>query len=129
MPAVANIVIADATPSNRTYGPMSVSGTKTVWVDRSTSNLVEGQSQIILDFSPTSSTRKTDKTTISLSLPKIVVVDGVNTVDSIGRFVNGQFVVPPSWTTTDRAHLFSLSANLMANSFVMEAVTNRNPPY
>lgn len=129
MSAITNLIISDGT-ANRTYVPFSITGETSTWVDTTTSSMVAGQSQITFTFSPASSKRPTDKATIALSLPKIVSVAGVLKVDSIGRYVNGTYIIPPSWEANDRTILVNLVSSLVsAGSFTSAAVIDRAPPF
>jgi len=129
MAAITSIVINDATPSARTYSPMSIIGGVSTFVDRLSQSSVAGQSTLVIDFSPMTSNRSTDKVTIRLNLPKVVNVLGVDTVDSVGRFTGNTFIIPATWTTTERAHLRALVANAMANALVIATIKDRDPVY
>lgn len=126
MPQANNIVIADAVPANRTYSPMVIDRSSATLIDRTTTTFVGGQSTIILALDPVNGKRKTDRITVRLNMPKNKVVDGVDAVESVGRFV-GEYIIPEGWTQTDRNNLESLVKNLFANANVTGYVRNRDP--
>lgn len=128
MPSASSLVIADSVPVNRTYIPQSVSNSAVTLVDKTTAAFVSGQGTIVLDFSPVSSKRKTDRVSMRLNLPKNTVVSGVDTVDSIARF-SGDFIVPESWTLLERNNFITLVANMLNNAVVKGYVKDRDPMY
>lgn len=128
MPSASNLVIADSVPVSRTYVPQSVSNSAVTLVDKTTALSVSGQGTIVLDFSPVSSKRKTDRINMRLNLPKTVSVSGVETVESVARF-NGDFIIPETWVTLERNNFIKLVSNMLANTVVQGYVKDRDPMF
>jgi len=134
MAAINNITIKDGSAIVRTYSPMSITGENSTWVDRATSSIVQGQSSFTLTFSPANAKRNTDKATLNFALPRTVTnsTTGVTSVESVGRFVNGVFIIPPTWSATERGHLYALVASLfdvLQSTVIRDAVVLRSPPF
>lgn len=118
MPAFTSITIADNTPTNRTYAPISKDGIFSYLADKTTQTLKAGQSVLRLGYSPSSARRATERVTVDLSLPKVATdANSLQYVDSIGRF-KGEFIIPDSWTATERLHFSALVKNALANASV-----------
>jgi len=126
MPAASALSIADSVPVTRTYTPQRVDAGQATLVDKATYTFIGGQSTLILSFDPSSSKRTTDRIGVRLNLPKVANISGVDTVDSIGRFI-GEFIIPESWTTLDRNNIATLVANSFANSVVKGITKDRDP--
>lgn len=128
MPTAATIVVADSTPTNRTYSPVQISPALSMLLDKSTANIAEGQAQIILGFSLGSTKRPTDRVVVRHNFPVEREVDGVWTVVATARFI-GEWIVPTVMTQTERNHFEALCDNLVSHATVEGYVADRDPFY
>jgi anion-transporting ArsA/GET3 family ATPase len=126
MSAIANVVVADATPTNHTLYPLSASIASSKYADQA-ANIMSGNRTLELKLSLASKTRATDRVTVLFASPKEQEVDGVWGVASIGR-ATLEYVIPEDWTSTERNHFATEVASLAANA-VVKALTKRDPPY
>jgi hypothetical protein len=126
MSAIANLVVADATPANKTLYPLSASIASCLYNERA-ANSVAGNRTADVRLSLASSRRKTDRITVVYASPKEAQVDGVWVVDSIAR-ANVQYVIPVDWTETERNHFAAEVASLAGTAAVKNTV-KRDPGY
>jgi hypothetical protein len=127
MPAIANVVVADATPANKTLYPMSASVASSKFLERA-ANIAAGNRSLELKMSLAAGTRKTDRITVLYARPYEVLVDGVYVVNDVMRF-SGEFVIAESVPTTERNHFATEVKNLMALAGIAGYVANRDPYY
>jgi hypothetical protein len=127
MTAVANLVIADATPANKTLYPLSASIASSKFIERA-ANTALGNRSAEFKLSLASSARVTDRVTLLYARPIEVLVDGAYTVDSIARMAV-ELVIPANWTTTERGHFWAECKNLMALAGVQSYVKDLDPFY
>lgn len=130
MPVPSTITIADATPTNHVYRPISIgdpSGNSTLINTESATNA--GNRSMVLGYSFANAKRKTDKIQVRLNFPKEVTdSNGVVSVKSIGRFI-GEYIIPDDWSETERGHFFASVKNLSAHAVVEGYVKSRDPFY
>lgn len=120
MPAIGNIVVADATPTNHTFEPMTASMALSTW--RASDNTTQdGKSRLTMAMSAASSARRTEKDTISLVVPIEGTVDGVVQVVRT-LYSDTKFTIPVDATDADRAKFYALHKNLMAHATVQSYV-------
>lgn len=127
MPAIASLVVADATPSNKTLYPLSAAMASSKFIERA-ANLAAGNRTAELKMSLASSTRATDRITVLYARPFEQQVDGVWVVQDIGR-MSAEIVVPVNWSTTERGHFYAECKNLLALATVQAYVKDRDPCY
>lgn len=128
MPTASTIVIADSTPTNRTYSPVQISPSFSMLLDKSTAQTADGQAQVILGFSLGTSKRPTDRAVVRHNFPIEREVDGVWTVVGTARFI-GEWIVPTLMTPTERNHFEALTDNLVGHAVVEGYVADRDPFY
>lgn len=127
MPAAANVVIADSTPANRTYVPMTTGLKDATWADVTTSATQAGQPTLVMTLRRANGAVPA-KVNVRLNIPYEAVVDGVTVVTDTARF-SGDFIVPATYPATQRAHLVALVKNLLATSLVSGYVVSGDPSY
>lgn len=127
MPATGNIVVADATPTNHTFEPLTASLASSTW-RASDNSTADGKSRLAMLMSPPSTARRTEKDTISLVVPIEGTVDGVVQVVRI-LFSDTKFTIPSDATDADRAKLYAMHKNLMAHATVQSYVQDGKPVY
>lgn len=130
MPAITNLTINDGV-SDKTYTPVSITGDTSTYADRLTTDIVGGQSEVRITFSPSSAKRTTDKTTVSVSLPRIItdVATGLAAVESVGRFTNGSYIIPPTWDYAWRLKLVNIVKSVTASAILNVTVSQRTPAF
>lgn len=126
MAAIANLVVADATPTNHTLYPLSASIASSKFMARE-SVTIEGNRMLEIKGNLANSRRRTDRITVLYSLPKEVVKDGVTVVESTARFI-GEFVMPVNWSDTERNH-FATEVASLAGLTPVKATVKRDFPY
>jgi protoporphyrinogen oxidase len=89
-----------------------------------------GNPQVILGYSFASVNRKTDRIPVRFNLPREVtdVDTGTTSVADTARFV-GEFIIPDTWTETERGHFHAYVDNLIGNAIVKGYVKSRDPFY
>lgn len=127
MSAIANFVVADATPTNHTLYPLTASLASSKWIGREATTL-PGNRTLEVKASLSSKTRKTDRITVLYARPYEAVVDGVTLVSSIQRFA-GEFVLAEEFPNADRNHFAFEVASVIANAVVKAIVKDRDVPY
>lgn len=127
MPAISSLVIADATPANKTLYPLSASIASSRYMERA-ANLAAGNKSAELKMSLATTARPTDRITALYAHPFEAQVDGVWVVQNVGRMAV-EFVIPADWTTTERGHFFALCKNYVAHATVQAYVRDRDPNY
>jgi len=127
MPAISNLVIADATPTNKTLYPLSASIASSRFMERA-ANLAAGNKSTELKLSLATTQRPTDRVTLLYGHPYELQVDGVWAVQNVGR-MSCEFVIPADWTSTERGHFYALCKNLVAHATVQAYVKDRDPAY
>lgn len=127
MPAAANIVIADATPANHTFAPMTVNGGAAVFEDRD-SNTSAGFKQLLLSMSRATASRPTNRVNIRLNVPYEQLVDGAYTIRSIAR-LSADVVLPDDMSATERDHFAALCKNAFAHATIVGYVGDLDVVY
>lgn len=126
MSAIANVVIADAVPANKTLYPLSAGIAESVWQERAAVSMA-GNRRLSAGVSLSHSKRPTDRVNVLFKCPKEALVDGLTTVVNTGVF-EGHLVIPEDWTDTERNNFATEVANLMTNAVVKD-LARRNVPY
>lgn len=125
MPAIASVVLADATPANHTLYPMSASIASSRFMARD-GNTAAGNRALEIKLALASKTRATDRVTILYAAPYEVLQDGAYVVDDILRF-SGEFVIAQSVPVAFRNHFVTEVKNLMAHALITSYVKDRDP--
>lgn len=127
MPAIANVVIADATPANKTLYPISASVASSKFMERA-ANVAAGNRILELKMSLATAQRLTDRATVLYARPYEVQTAGVWGVASTARFA-GEFVIPTDMPATERGHFWAEVKNLVALAMIQSYVKDRDPCY
>lgn len=123
MSTIANLVIADATPTNHTFYPIK-SGLDSQWITHEGANaLVQGK--LVLGSSLASAARSTDKFKVNYSWPFAKTVDDVVTVRSTPRFL-ADVIVPDDMTVAERLMFWTMVRNVLAATLVAAHITDRD---
>lgn len=126
MAAIANVVIADAVPANKTLYPLSASVASSTYNERA-ANSVAANRSLEVRLSLAHSKRPTDRVTTIYACPKEVQVNGVWTVVSIARSTR-EDVIPADWTDAERNNFMTELASL-ANTAAVKNTGRRDPAY
>lgn len=127
MPAAANIVLNDATPTAHTFVPLSAGPGLTIHAENGVALTPSGALQFTSSLDLASAKRSTDRIRLQFSYPVEQTVDGVTSVAYTGRaFVDA--AIPVQMTTAERTHLAAFVANMAANA-VLQGYYTRQPQY
>lgn len=129
MPAIAALTINDglATPVAHTFSPVSTTGAKATWADRSPS-IPAGYRTISHEVAEPSGNRTVYRESFGFMIPTVATVNGVDTVvryDSAKVELN----IHPESTLQNRKDLLAYVANCLGLATVKTAVENLEPFY
>lgn len=127
MPAIANVVVADATPANTTLYPISASVGSSRFLERG-GVLAAANRSLELKLALANKTRATDRVTVLFARPYAVLEDGVYVVRDVMRF-NGEFVISENIPADVRNHFYSEVASLFGTTLLRGYVKDRDPCY
>lgn len=127
MPAIANVVVADATPTNHTLYPLSAAIASSRFNERA-AHTVAGNRALEIKLALANATRPTDRVTVLYSAPYEVLQDGAYVVNDIMRF-SGEFVLATTIPSDIREDFVTEVKNLMAHALVMSYARDRDPCY
>lgn len=127
MPAAANIVLADATPANHTFAPVSVSDGVAVHEDRD-STTSAGWKTLYLKLKRAVSGRATNRVEVRLNVPYEQTIEGVVSIRSTARHV-GETILPDDMTASERNHFATLLANAYANAVIKGYAKDLDPEF
>lgn len=127
MPAIGDVVVADATPTNHTFEPLAASMALSTW-KASDNTTQDGKSRLGISLSPASSARRTEKCTISLVIPVEGSVDGVTQVVRT-FYADIKTTTPVDATDADRAKFYAMLKNLAAHATVQSYIRDGKPVY
>lgn len=128
MPSIANLTLADATPTNHTYVPQSASVGITTLINKE-GNIYQGNPKVTLSFSPASQSRSTARAKFQLELPLERQDDAGNyyVAGTARAFVD---VVSPSlMTQAEKDDFAALFQSLIADSTVAGYISDDDPMY
>lgn len=125
MSTIANIVVADATPTNHTFYPIR-SGMDSQWITHEGANALV-QSKLQVTTSLASATRATDKFKLNFAFPYPKTVDGVITVRSTPRVIT-DVIIPDDMTAAERLQFWTMYRNSVAASLIAALMTDRDVP-
>ncbi len=127
MSQITTLSINDGT-SAQSFSPSSTVGNNVVFHDRASSDTAAGQHRLVLGFSPSTYSRKTDRVTLTLELP-VPTGSGADVSFVDTARANLQIVIPTNTTSAQRLQLVSLLANALDNTEVKKYVTDLEPMY
>lgn len=116
-----------ATPIAKSFAPEAISPGHSTFTERSAASSA-GFIRLSIGTSMASAKRATNRIDVSLAMPVVEIVNGVNTVTRIGRFV-GYFVVPDTMTSAERADLAAYVANALDNAQIRAVIKDLDPLY
>lgn len=116
-----------ATPVARSFAPERVSPDLSTFCER-TASTSNGFKRLSVSFSPATTKRSTNRTVVSLALPVVESVSGVNQVTRTLRF-EGTFIVPDNATAAERADLRAFAANALDNALIEAVIKDLDPLY
>lgn len=128
MATAAPLVLADGVPVNRTYQPLQVSSSDSIFVDKTTYTTLGQQSTVQILWKGYTEKRATDRVEANMALPKVVTTGTETKVTSIGR-VMITYIIPIDFNDVDRGNLAALGKALAADSVVLGLVRDRNTIY
>lgn len=115
------------TPVAKTFAPERVAPENSVFTERSAASSA-GFYRLTVGFSAANSQRPTNRVDLSLSLPVLQTVNGVNSVAYTGLF-KGYFVIPDTMTAAERADLHAFVANALDVAIVKAVIKDLDPMY
>jgi hypothetical protein len=127
MPAIANIVVADATPTDHTLVPITASMALSEWMEDA-ADTYEGNARVRASMSPPTSQRPTTRNKVDLFVPLEREVDGVTVVTDVIIF-NLSHVIAKTCTSDEAAKAYAMFKNLVAHSTVESYLSARKPAY
>lgn len=127
MPAIANVVVADATPANTTLHPISASVGSSRFLERG-GVLAAANRSLELKLALANKARATDRVTVLFARPYAVLEDGVYVVRDVMRF-NGEFVISENIPADVRNHFYSEVDSLFGTALLRGYVKDRDPCY
>lgn len=127
MPAISNIVIANAVPVNLTLNPLSASLALSTWQQKDAA-IFDGNARLAMALSMPSSSRKTARAKVTLTIPVIRTYDDVPRVDDSMIFTM-EGVVPSSISAEEALNGYTYGKNLFAHAVVQALFANREPSW
>lgn len=127
MPAATTIVLADATPANHTFSPLSTDGGVALLEDRD-STTSAGFKTLLLTLKKANGARSTNRVNIRLNVPYEQTIDGAVSIRSVAR-LSADVVIPDDMTGTERDHFAALVKNAFANAIVTGYIADLDPLY
>lgn len=127
MPAISNIVVADATPANHTFLPQQAALALSTWAAREAATF-EGNPRLAVSMSNPSKVRPTSRIKINFTLPFERTVDGLISVpDTIIYTVEA--VVPAACSDAEALKGFTMLKNLVAHTVIQSYLASREPTW
>lgn len=126
MSAIANVVLADSVPVNKTLYPIQASVDKSMHIERA-ANSASGNRTLTIGLSMAHSKRPTDRVTVQYASPKEAQVDGVWTVVGVRRCTI-EYVLLADDTELERNNFSAEVMNLAATTAVRNTI-KRDPQY
>lgn len=127
MPAIGNVVIADAVPANHTLVPLAASMAMSNWAENSAS-IYDGNARLAITMSPPSAARKSTRNKVTLTVPILGTVDGLTTVARTMIFTL-EGVIPSDCTAAEAANGYAMMKNLAAHATVQSYFADRVPVF
>lgn len=127
MPAIANIVVADATPANHTLIPLSASMASSQWMEKSAATY-EGNTRLTLGMSPPTAQRPTTRNSVKFYVPIERTVDDAVVVADTIIFTLDQ-VVAKTVSDAEALKAFTMFKNLIGHTIVQSYLAGREPVY
>lgn len=129
MPAISNIVLADATPANHTFVPVSSTPDQAVWLDRD-GTTAAGSKELVAVYSRANGARKTDRVKIRLNVPyEATSTDTGKTYVAYTARFSCDVVLPDEMSATERGHVAALIKNALADTVLNGYISDLDPAY
>lgn len=129
MPAIAALSINDglASPVAHTFSPVTTTGSKAKWADRSPS-IPAGYRTISYELAEPSGNRTVNKLTWGFMSPTVATVDGS---DTVVRYNSAQVILNlhPESTLQERKDILAYVANCLDLATMKSSVENIEPFY
>lgn len=129
MPAIAALTVNDglASPVAHTFSPVSTTGSKAKWADRSPT-IPAGFRTISHELAEPNGSRTVNKITMGYMVPTVATV---NAVDTVVRYNSAQVVlnIHPDSTLQERKDLLAYVANSLGLATMKTSVENLEPFY
>lgn len=125
--AALSIMDGQATPVAKSFAPERVAPEQTYFTER-TAVSSNGFIRLGVMFDPATSQRATNKVRMTLALPVIESVSGINQVTRTLRF-DGTFIIPDNATAAERANLWAFVANALDNAQIKAVIKDLDPMY
>lgn len=116
-----------ATPVAKSFAPEQVAPSLSTFTER-TATSSAGFVRLGVGLSPAKSGRPTNRVDVTLDMPVLQTINGVNTVAYVGRF-KGYFVIPDTMTAAERADLAAYVANALDVTAVRAVIKDLDPLY
>jgi hypothetical protein len=123
MPAINNIVIADAAPANHTLAPQQAAMALSLW-QAAEAATYGGNTRLAVTMSPPSKTRATTRIKGTLTVPHERTVEGVVSVPDTSIYTF-EAVIPSAVSAAEAADGYALFKNLVAHATVQAYVADR----
>lgn len=127
MPAITNIVVADATPTNHTYKPQSASLGLSTWAETSAATYA-GNGRIAVAMSLPTATRRTTREKLTHTFPIERTTDGVVSVTDTITYIL-EAIIPATVSEAEATAAYTQFKNLMSNGQIMAYLAQREPVY
>lgn len=129
MPAIAALTVNDgqAAPVAHTFSPVSTTGAKAVWADRSPT-IPAGYRTISHEVAEPNGNRTVYRESFGYMIPTVATVSGVDTVVRYNS-AKVELNIHPESTLQDRKDLLAYVANSLGLATVKTAVENLEPFY
>lgn len=129
MPAIAALSVNDglASPVAHTFSPVSTTGAKAKWADRSPT-IPAGYRTITHEMAEPSGNRTVNKITMGYLCPTVATIDSVDTVVRYNS-AKVELNIHPESTLQDRKDLLAYVANSLGLATVKTSVENLEPFY
>jgi hypothetical protein len=128
MPVPSTITIADATPTNHDFVPVTKNAAGTWLLLNHEAVTAAGAPRLDLGFSLANRNHAPDTVHVKFVHPFEAEVDGVTVVQSISLF-DGSFVIPADLTTAQRERFGKMAANVVLHAIIQGMVKSRDPMY
>lgn len=127
MSAITTMTIADATPTDHDFSPVSVGLGNTLLINREALTAA-GQMKVMLGLDLASPKRATNRVDVRFDHPFESTVEGVTSVTKTARFF-GQWVLPQDLTVAEQLRFATMVKSLVNDARVAEYVEGLDPSY
>lgn len=127
MPAISNIVAANAVPTNHTFKPQSASLALSTWSEND-GTIFEGNARLAVSMSNPTATRKTTRIKVVLSYPLERTVSGIVVVPDTILYTL-EAVIPSACSAAEALDAYTTEKNVLANTLIQSYLADREPVY